>query len=87
MVGNVRANLLRVIALKESHEEVISETFVLLFYNDVRVKSLNTIEILLSGDTGRPIPFLGDVVKVTLHFRKKVMADSFYMVSTINASL
>ena len=56
-VGDVRANLLRVIAPKCSHGDVISENFEHLFYKDVRVKSFNTIEILLRGDT--------------LHFRKK----------------
>ena len=71
VVGDVRANLLRVIAPKGSHGEEISENFVHLFYNDVRVKSFNTIDIPLRGDTGRPIPFLGGVVEVTLHFRKK----------------
>ena len=69
VVGDVRANLLRAIAPKGSHGEMISENFVHLFY-EVRVKSFNTIEILLRGDTGRPIPFLGGVVEVTLHFRK-----------------
>ena len=34
-------------------------------------KSFNTIEIPLRGDTGRPIPFLGGDVEVTLHFRKQ----------------
>ena len=87
VVGEVRANLLRVIAPKGSHGEVISENFVHLFYNDVRVMSFNTIEILLRGDTGRHVPFLGGVVKVTLHFRKKVMAESLYMVLPSNASL
>ena len=71
VVGDVRANLLRVIAPKGSNGEVISENFVHLFYNDVRIKSFNTIEILLRGDTGRLIPFLRGVVEVTLHFRKK----------------
>ena len=28
-------------------------------------------QVVLRGDTGRPIPFLGGVVEVTLHFRKK----------------
>ena len=79
VVGDVRANLLRVIAPKGSHGEVLSENFVHLFYNDVRVKSFNTIEILLRGDTGRAISFLGGVVEVT-YFRKKVMADSYNMV-------
>ena len=69
--GDVRANLLRVIAPKGSHGDVISENFVHVFYNDVRVKSFNTVEILLRGDTGRPIPFSGGVVEVTLHFKKK----------------
>ena len=71
VVGDVRANLLRVIAPKGSHGDVISENFEHLFYNDVRIKSFNTIEILLRGDTGRAIPFLGGVGEVTLHFRKK----------------
>ena len=71
VVGDVRANLLHVIAPKGSHGDVISENFVHIFYNDVRVKSFNTVEILLRGDTGRPIPFSGGVVEVTLHFKKK----------------
>ena len=71
VVGDVRANLLRVIAPKGSHGDVISENFVHVFYNDVRVKSFNTVEILLRGDTGRSIPFSGGVVEVTLHFKKK----------------
>ena len=88
VVGDVRANLLRIISSKGTHGEVISENFVHLFYNDVRVKLFNTIEMLLRGDTGRPIPFLGGVVEVILHFRKKVMADSFYMVlDSSNANL
>ena len=71
VVGDVRANLLRVVAPKERHGDVICENFVHVFYNDVRVKSFNTIEILLRGDTGRVIPFSRGVVEVTLHFRKK----------------
>ena len=73
VVGDVRANLLRVIAPKGIHV--------------VRVKSFNTVEILLRGDTGRPIPFSGGVVEVTLHFKKKVMTGSFYMVLPSNGSL
>ena len=46
VVGDDRANLLRVIVPKRSHGMVISENFVHLFYNDVRVKSFNTNEIL-----------------------------------------
>ena len=71
VVGDVQANLLRVIAPKGSHGDVISENFEHIFYNDVRFKSFNTVEILLRGDTGRVIPFLGGVVEVTLHFRNK----------------
>ena len=70
VVGDVRDNLLRVIAPKGSHGDVISENFEHLFYNDVRVKSFNTVEIVLKGDKGRVIPFLGGVVEVTLHLRK-----------------
>ena len=71
VVGDVWANLLRVIAPKGRHGDVICENFFHVFHNDVRVKSFNTIEILLRSDTGRPIPFSGGVVEVTLHFRKK----------------
>ena len=41
-MGNVRANFLRVIAPKGSHGEVISENFVCLFYNDLRVQTPQT---------------------------------------------
>ena len=57
VVGDVWANLVRVITPKGGHGEVISENFFHLFYNVVRVTSFNTIKILLRGDTDRPIPF------------------------------
>ena len=50
VVGDVRANLLRVIAPKGRHGDVICVNVVHVFYNDMRVKSFNTIEILLRGD-------------------------------------
>ena len=71
MVGDVRANILRAVAPRGNPGEIIHENVFNLFYHDVRLKSFNTIEILLRGDTGEPIPFLHGVVEVTLHFRKK----------------
>ena len=65
VVRDVWANFLRVITPKGSHADLISENFFYLFYNDIGIKSFNTIEILLRGDTCRPIPFLRGVVEVT----------------------
>ena len=71
VVGNVRANLLRVVAPKGQPGEIVSENFVNPYYSDVRMRSFNTIKVLLKGDTGQPIPFKGCVVEVTIHFKKK----------------
>ena len=66
VVGNVRANLLRVVAPKGHRGDIVNENFVNPYYSDVRTRSFNTIEVLLTGDTGQPIPFKGGVVEVTL---------------------
>ena len=71
VVGNVRANILRAIAPRGNPGEIVHENFFPLFYHDIRLRTFDTIEILLTGDTGKPIPFLHGVVAVTLHFRKK----------------
>ena len=70
VVGHVEANLLRVDP-KGKPGDIVDENFVNPYCNDVRLRSFNTIEILLRGDTDQPVPFRGGVLEVTLHFRKK----------------
>ena len=68
VVGNVRANLLRVVVPKGQPSDIVKENFVNPYYSDVRMRSFNTIEVLLRDDNGQPIPFKGGVVEITLHF-------------------
>ena len=67
-MGDVRANVLRVIAPRGEPNEIVHENFPNLFYNPVRLNRIKTIEVLLRGDTGEPISFKGGVVTLTLLF-------------------
>ena len=71
IVGDVRANVLRVIAPRGETNDIINENFSKLFYTPVRLNRISKIEVLLRGDTGKAISFKGGVVTITLHFRKK----------------
>ena len=68
IVGDVRANVLRVVAPRGEPNEIVHENFPNLFYNPVRLNRIKTIEVLLRGDTGEPISFKGGVVTLTLMF-------------------
>ena len=70
-VGNVRANVLRVIAPVQNKGEIETLTFNPIFYFPVRVTKFNTIQINITGDTGELVPFDGGVVVVVLHLRRK----------------
>ena len=70
-VGNVRANVLRVIAPVQNKGEIETLTFNPIFYFPLRVTKFNTVEINITGDTGELVPFDGGVVVVVLHLRRK----------------
>ena len=71
VVGDVRANLLRLVAPEGKFEDVVGEEFVNPFYQKLRLTQFQAVEIVIRGDTGLPIPFQGGAVQVTLHFRKR----------------
>ena len=76
VVGDVQANLLRVVAPKGKPGDIVDENFVIPYYNDVGLRSFNTIEILLRGDTGQPVPFRGGViVRLSRHIFSLVLRD------------
>ena len=70
-VGSTRANVLRIIAPQQEKGQVETFNFAPIFYFPLRVIKFNTIEINITGDTGRLVPFEGGVVVVVLHLRRK----------------
>ena len=70
-VGNVRANVLRVIAPIQKKGEIETFIFNPIFYLPLRITKFNTIEINITSDTGTLVPFDGGVVVVVLHLRRK----------------
>ena len=70
-VGDTRANVLRIIAPQQEKGQVETFNFAPIFYFPLRVVKFNTIEINITGDTGRLVPFDGGVVVIVLHLRRK----------------
>ena len=70
-VGDTRANVLRIISPRQEKGQVETFNFDPIFYLPLRVVKFNTIEINITGDTGRLVPFEGGVVVVVLHLRRK----------------
>ena len=70
-VGDTRANVLRIIAPQQEKGQVETFNFTPIFYFPLRVVKFNSIEINITGDTGRLVPFDGGVVVVVLHLRRK----------------
>ena len=70
-VGNVRANVLRILAPVQKKGEVETFSFDPIFYFPLRIIKFNTVEINITSDTGQLVPFDGGVVVVVLHLRRK----------------
>ena len=70
-VGDTRANVLRIIAPQQEKGHVETFNFAPIFYFPLRVVKFNSVEINITGDTGRLVPFDGGVVVVVLHLRRK----------------
>ena len=71
IVGNTNVHLLRTIPVSGKSGDVITKTFTNIQYVPVQTKSFEDIEILLSSDTGDPVPFESGKVIATLYFRKQ----------------
>jgi hypothetical protein len=71
VVGDVETPLLRVCNLSGSDGETIRTIFTHPHYVSVARRELETIEINISDELGRPIPFMHGKVLATLHFRSR----------------
>lgn len=69
MVGDIRAPLLRTVAISASEtNEIKSISFDNVHYVPVSQSYFQTLEIFITDTTGRAVPFLPGQVTVTLHF-------------------
>lgn len=71
LVGDIYAPLLRVITVSSRFGDRVHKEFRQLFYHDVAINTINSIEISLRDDQGMQVPFQYGKTIVTLHFRKK----------------
>ena len=67
-VGHTRAPLLRTVNVEGKHGDVITKTYDSPHYSSLKQTLVDTIEIDIRDDTGRPIPFITGKVIVKLHF-------------------
>ena len=70
-IGNTRSNVLRIIAPVMKKGQIETFNFAPIFYLPLRVSKFNTIEINITGDTGKLVPFDGGAVVIVLHLRRK----------------
>ena len=71
IVRNTSVPLLRTIPVSGNSGDVITKMFTNIQYMPVQRKSFEDIEILLTTDTGYPMPFERGKVIVTLYFKKQ----------------
>ena len=69
-VGDTMAPLLRIIPIKDHKEHVVYHTFDKPHYVPLSRPQFNTVEVLLTNDTGKTIAFSSGSVIATLHFRR-----------------
>ena len=68
-VGNVNADVLRVLKISET-QTLVKEEFAIRHYYNLRVNEFNKIAIVLTTDTREKIPINNGVVSLTLHFKR-----------------
>ena len=68
-VGNVNADVLRVLKISET-QTLVKEEFAIRHYYNLRVNEFNKITVVLTTDTGEKIPVNNGVVSLTLHFKR-----------------
>ena len=69
-MGDIKAPLLRVVDAAGNFSDVIHRLCTTPQYVPVSRKQFNTVEIDITDDTGRPVPFEIGKVVATLHFRR-----------------
>lgn len=71
IVGDTCAPLLKIVPTKGAYGEVIHDSFDRLHYCQLRTNSFDTIEINISDDSGKDVPFSYGKTILKLHFRPK----------------
>ena len=71
LVGDASVRLLRVIPVRSEGERNVYEEVRTPHYVPVTNTSSDVVEINISRDDGKPVPFKGGKVIVTLHLRKR----------------
>jgi hypothetical protein len=71
LVGDTKVPLLRVIDSQGAYGQMVSTTFTHPHYVPLARSDLETIEINISNELGKPVPFEFGKSVVTLHFRRK----------------
>ena len=71
VVGDVLAPLLRVIPVSKTDGDMVHRVFTKPHYAPLLRTRFDSIEILLSADTGEPLVFEGGKTIVTLHIRRR----------------
>lgn len=70
-VGDAMVPLLRIVPISEKKADVVHHIFEKPQYIPLIRHQFNTLEILLTTDTGKPISFVKGKTVVTLHFRRR----------------
>lgn len=70
-VGDVLVPLLRIVPTGDQKRDIVHRIFTKPHYIPLSRFQFNTVEILLTSDTGKEIPFINGHTVVTLHFRRK----------------
>jgi hypothetical protein len=71
LVGDMYVPLLRTVAVKGNTDDVIAKSFANIHYMSIERSNFQEIEIHITDDTGRNVPFQHGRVIVKLHFKRK----------------
>ncbi|KAM7440857.1 hypothetical protein ABFA07_010026 [Porites harrisoni] len=73
VVGNVQANLLRMILPRGQPGEMVADEIKRPTYHRLRTSIFFSVEMNIRRDTGRLISFASGAVRITLHFRQRTI--------------
>lgn len=71
LVGDMYVPLLRTVAVEGNTDDVIAKSFTNIHYMSIERSNFQEIEIHITDDTGRTVPFQHGRVIVKLHFKRK----------------
>ena len=71
LVGDLQVPLLRTVAVRGQTEDVVAESFSNIHYMRIERSTFQEIEVHITDDVGRRVPFQHGRVLVKLHFKRK----------------